>query len=184
MLEYMIQASITNMGLGMKNRILTALVACLLGLNTTALLAQEPASEQALMAYYSLPFGGSSRKQETPLFGFRMDTLEDSDSGITFASFTGKPAMMDFAMTEDGPEALSFNGVNALEKTIVYNADAGTTTTTTSINWGLVAVGVVSAVAVAEWVDDDDDKCVPTRLFNFGMVYGVAVDSCGNPIDV
>lgn len=164
----------------MKNRILTTLLTCLLGLNVTALQAQEAVTEQAMMLYYSMPFGGNSRKQETPVFGFRMDNLENSDSGITFASFTGKNALMDVRYTNEGIQAWEFSGVNTLVQTTVYNADAGTTTTTTSIDWGLVAIGAIGVAALAGALDDDDKKCVPMPTFR--MVYGVALDSCGNPL--
>ena len=137
--------------------ILTAFSFCVA---TTAVQAQEleTDTESAMMLYFSMPFDGHSRKQEIPTYGFRLDTLDDETA--TFSSFTGKPAMMDFAMNEDGAQALRFNGVNALVKKMVYNADAGTSETFTALDWGIVAAGVVG-VAILIDKDRKEDKAPP-----------------------
>ena len=158
----------------MKHFITVVLTTFSLCMATTVVQAQEleTNTESAMMLYYSMPFDGKSRKQEIPTYGFRLDTLNDETA--TFSSFTGKPAMMDFAMNEEGAQALRFNGVNALVQKTVYNADAGTSETLTAIDWGLVAIGVIGVAAIAS-NDSKKDECVFFQA-GFDVLYGVGCD--------
>lgn len=159
----------------MKHLVTTTLAALSLGIATIPAQAQELVNEPAMMVYYSMPFGAKTRQQAAPTYGFRMDTLENED-GSTFSSFTGKPAMMDFALNQDGPKSLSFNGVNALIKSSVYNADSGETETTTAVDLGLVAIGIIGVIAITNNTDHDNDNC---GAVTFQMDAGVLASSGG-----
>ena len=159
----------------MKHLVTATLAALSLGMTAMPAQAQELVNEPAMMVYYSMPFGAKNRQQAAPTYGFRMDNLE-GDGGSTFSSFTGKPAMMDFALNHDGAKSLSFNGVNTLIKTSVYNADSGETETTTAVDLGLVAVGIFGVIAFANNDDNDNNQC-DAFLMNPDVLVS-RVDSC------
>jgi len=120
------------------------------GLSSLPAMADSAVREQAMMLYYSIPFDGNSRKEETHTFGFRVDKLEaESQADITFSSLAFQKPMMDMRFSHDGIQAWEFNGVNTLVQSNVYNAASGATETISAIDWGLVAIGVISVAALA-----------------------------------
>ena len=166
----------------MKHFITAVLTAFSLCMATITVQAQEleTDTESAMMLYYSMPFDGKSRTQEIPTYGFRLDTLNDETE--TFSGFTGKPAMMDFAVNEDGAQALRFNGDDAPVKKTVYNADAGASETFTSLDWGIVAAGVVG-VAVLIKKDEKEDKPDVCPVVTFRAELGFVLNDMPGPCD-
>ena len=149
---------------------LTATLAALVfaGLSSLPAMADSAIREQAFMLYYSIPFDGNSRKEETHTFGFRVDKLDaESQSDVTFSSLAFQKPLMDMRFSHDGIQAWEFNGVNTLVQSTVYNAAAGGTETVSAIDWGLVAIGVIGVAALLE-NDDDSDSCRVGFDFNYG----------------
>jgi len=138
------------------------------GLSSLPAMADSAVREQAFMLYYSIPFDGSSRKEETHTFGFRVDKLEaESQADITFSSLAFQKPMMDMRFSHDGIQAWEFNGVNTLVQSNVYNAASGATETISAIDWGLVAIGVISVAALAN-NDGGSNDCKVAFDLNYG----------------
>jgi len=154
----------------------TALVAVVFaGLSSLPAMADSAVREQAMMLYYSIPFDGNSRKQETHTFGFRVDKIEaESPTDITFSNLAFQKPMMDMRFSHDGMQAWEFNGVNTLVQSNVYNAASGATETVSAVDWGLVAIGVIGVAALLNNDGGSNDCRVA-----FDMNYGTHLDNSG-----
>jgi len=152
----------------MKN-LTTSLVAIIFaGLSSLPALADSAVREQAMMLYYSIPFDGNSRKEETHTFGFRVDKVEaESEADVTFSSLAFQKPMMDMRFSHDGIQAWEFNGVNTLVQSNIYNAASGTTETVSAVDWGLVAIGVISVAALLN-NDGGGSNCEVRLNLNYG----------------
>lgn len=113
--------------------------------------------------YIEVPFSAEARNMfDTPSLGLAMKhgTKPDSED---VSMRTDIPAFFDMSFKEGQLDTFSFNGVNALEKSMRMNAD-GAVTTTSSINWGLVAIGTVAGALVVEAFDEDKEEEEPAPL--------------------
>lgn len=139
--------------MSLKKLSLAALAATVL----VAPLAQAETDELVPALYFKMPFSSEARDLfEAPSMGFAMQ-YGSSSRTEGFKLRSDVPAFFDMSFKESQMETFSFNGVNALEKTMRMNAD-GTTGTASNINWGLVAGGVVVGAVVINELDDDDDS--------------------------
>lgn len=110
--------------------------------------------------YFKIPFSAEARNLfEAPSLGFAMQ-YGSSNRTTGFQMRSDIPAFFDMSFKQSQLETFSFNGVNSLAKTMRMNAD-GSTETTTNINWGFVAGGVLVGAMVINELDDDDDTNTP-----------------------
>lgn len=142
--------------------------------------AIEPASEPAMMLYYSVPFGGARRHEAPPVFGFRMQmTSTQSDQLFELGNSAERNAMMDVRYTNQGMQGFYVNGINTLVEKNVINAATGEAETATGIDWGLVAIGVIGVVALTQ---NKDCKEQVVTYAGYTPVLGISVSSCGGEL--
>lgn len=93
-------------------------------------------------AYMKVPFGGVSHEQEKITYGFSIKQN---------SSFSNKHRpMFNLEFRGEELESVNINGMNVLEKRVVYGAN-GSSETVGGINWEMVAWGVVGVTAAAHY---------------------------------
>lgn len=108
--------------------------------------------------YLSVPFGGGEAERSVPSFGFSVgptvafggDSLSPDDSYET-------TPFADIRFTSEGLSALSFGGLDAVEKDIRLSAN-GEEEDSTNINWTYVGLGIAGAalLGVLAFTDGGD----------------------------
>lgn len=135
----------------MKKLFVVALTA--LGLASGSALAFDPFGNSRAEIYLTIPFGGSSKTDATPRFGFRIDR---TDGRMFVDNGTPLPAnFIDLSYNLDGVTTFNLNGVNlqqsgqALYATDEDDEENGTGTLTSEylIPIGIVVIGVGLFVA-------------------------------------
>jgi len=120
--------------------------------------AQEYETKPAVMAYYQMTFGAHERQKNASFAGVRLDMQKVDRNGVALdpGSRFRKSAYMDFQVDELGPRALTFNGVNALQRTVTHNAAEGKDETESEVQWGIVFGGLIGACLI--WCRGDGDN--------------------------
>ena len=142
---------------------------------------QADTNELIPALYIEVPFSAEARNMfDTPGLGLAMKhgTRTDSEE-VSMRSDV--PAFFDMAFKEGQLDTFSFNSVNALEKSMRMNA-AGAVTTTSSINWGLVAIGAAAGALVVEALDDDKEEEEPGPVCDAFAANNIAVSRVSCPI--
>ncbi len=134
----------------MKKLFVVALALALLSGNAFAF---DPFGNSRAEVYFTIPFGGSSKTDATPRFGFRVDR---TDGRMFVENGTPLPPnFIDLSYNLDGVTTFNLNGINlqqsgqALYATDEDDDENGTGTLTSEylIPIGVVAVGVGLFVA-------------------------------------
>lgn len=114
--------------------------------------------ESTPTAYLSIPFNGNTRAERAPTFGLALGQLQKANPvQPSLALFQGgRPPLVDLQFREGELGAVSFNGINALQKHTVYKAD-GTTSTAQEIDWAY-AIPIVLAVGAAIYLSQNDNN--------------------------
>ena len=135
----------------MKKLFVVALAA--LALASGNAFAFDPFGDSRAEVYFTIPFGGSSKTEAVPRFGFRVDR---TDGRMFVDNGTPLPAnFIDLSYNFDGVTTFNLNGVNlgqsgrALYATDEDDEENGTGTLTSEylLPIGIVAIGVGLFVA-------------------------------------
>ncbi len=135
----------------MKKLFVVALAA--LALASGNAFAFDPFGDSRAEVYFTIPFGGSSKTEAVPRFGFRVDR---TDGRMFVDNGTPLPAnFIDLSYNLDGVTTFNLNGVNlqpssqALYATDEDDEENGTGTLTSEylLPIGIVAIGVGLFVA-------------------------------------
>jgi len=111
-------------------------------------------SEVVPMAYVSLPLGGQPARDTELSYGFGVSMAEvDEHEGLNFMQ-GGKSRLVDFSFTDDEFTALKFNGVNAMERTLVHNADGGTSSAMLFNPNFIVPAAMIGGTLILHWLSD------------------------------
>lgn len=132
-----------------KNIALAGLLAT--GLVTSAQ-AVDLETEVVPMTYFKHSFGGTSRSQSFSTYGLQVHKASPLQAPLFDA--VRAPAF-DLRFREGQLDAMSFAGVNTVRKQLVHHAD-GSSSTATSIDWGLVVPAAVAAGIILHGVTKDD----------------------------
>ncbi len=109
-----------------------------------AVAPQSHSGEVVPFGYLNMPFGPGAT-QEAPAYGFSLAQTETSNSApVANLLDTKRPPLLDLRFKGDELDALELNGVNALNKSITYNAD-GTTSTEFGLDWQAIVIGGIAA---------------------------------------
>lgn len=146
----------------MLRRFTSALVSLLVLLGTVGPVAAFEGSEGVFArVYLTVPFGGEKTARSVPSFGFSVGpTLAFPEDPSSPAESDNTVSFADIRFTPEGLSALSFGGIDALEKDLRLHAN-GEEETVRRINWGYVLVGLAGAglVVGAVIVGSDGDDC-------------------------
>ena len=113
--------------------------------------AFDPFGTSRAEIYFTIPFGGTTKADAMPRFGFRVDRTDGRMFAENGAALP--PNFIDFTYNLDGVTTFNLNGVNlqqsgqALYATDDEENDTGTLTSEYLIPAGIVAVGVGLFVA-------------------------------------
>ena len=164
-----------------KRTLIAAVSAAACGLAAAPSLAADTANEPLAMLYLHQDFGGSARSgKSAPSYGFAVSrsgvNTENGYSASNPLAFLqgGRPAFVDMRFNDTGIQGLYVNGLNSLERKMVYNAAEGTAGTEVQINWGAVITGVIVGAVVVDVINDDECKPGPAYALN------VIPNSCGD----
>ena len=135
----------------MKKLFVVALAA--LALASGNAFAFDPFGDSRAEVYFTIPFGGSSKTEAVPRFGFRVDR---TDGRMFVDNGTPLPAnFIDLSYNLDGVTTFNLNGVNLQQSSrALYATDeddeengTGTLTSEYLLPIGIVAIGVGLFVA-------------------------------------
>ncbi len=104
--------------------------------------AFDSVPETNAQAYFAIPFGGTSKADATPRFGFSIDYGKQVNDGITGASQFRPINNLDFRLDIAGDTSVYGNGVNLGERlNALYASDD--LTESYLIPRGVIGVGIV-----------------------------------------
>lgn len=120
-------------------------------------LAFDPFGNSRAEIYFTIPFGGSTKADAMPRFGFRVDRTDGRmfvDNGVPLP-----PNFIDLTYSLDGVTTFNLNGVNlqqagqalyATDEVDEEDTDTGTVTSEYLVPIGIVGLGVgLFAVVIA-----------------------------------
>ncbi len=112
-------------------------------------------------AYLSIPFNGDTRAERSPTFGLALGQLHKANRlQPAVALFQGGvPPLVDVQFRDGDIGAVSFNGVNTLQKHTVYHAN-GSSSTESSIDWTYaapIALAVGAGIYLAQHNNNDHE---------------------------
>ena len=119
--------------------------------------------EMVPMAYMSMPLGKQDTRKNALQFGIGLANAQYSQhTGYNFMN-TGKTRLMDLSFSGGEFADLKINGIKAMERSVVLNAD-GTTTTGAAINYNVIIPAVFVGTII--YVESEDDDSPPPQNNN------------------
>jgi hypothetical protein len=138
--------------------------------------AFEPVVEPVASVYFNMPLSKSqTQKPALTSYGFRLQAGQVMPAqAIELSRASARKPWVDLQYNRTGLSGFYVNGINALEVQTSYNASTGGTSTVKTINWGLVGLGVITAVVLF------DGKCKTSVRYAFTEdVMHVGAPVCG-----
>lgn len=136
--------------------------------------AVELDTEIMPMTYFKHAFGGAAKSHNFSTYGLQVHRAAAVEMHLLDGD---QPAAFDLRFRDGQLDAMSFGGINTVQKHLVHNADGGTTTATV-IDWNMVIPAALAGFVILTELGDD---CTPAPAFA-EVLHSVPVDSCGNPI--
>jgi len=117
-------------------RILVMITVLLMSFVSGNSIADQVGVKPVAMLYVAIPLG-TTRNQEQPSFGFRLDNIEyEQGSVVQYNRLLEKSALVDFRMGAHGIQGIYFSGTDYLQRYRIYrqnqqqDGDASATTET------------------------------------------------------
>ena len=141
--------------------------------------AVEPVTDQQVMLYYQIPFGGKSQKERKHNFGIRLDQTQHQPGEIIHINkLVQKPAIMDLQFRKDEKITFKIHGVDYSNRLLVHRADESGGEQPEMTGTDAEETGESQQETTAETGDEQQEKNIVQKSLDElpkGVIIGVAI---------